>query len=429
MNPRRLRGTGAVRTLALGLLFAGGAAAEDAPAPLEVRLLERAAASGSFLRLTDKTLAYEPAQGGTPTEAPLEDVRELVFRAAPVPASTADRLRVTLVSGEEVVAERWGPAPGGLEVASPSFGTLVLPLEAVRWLVPLPAKAGLCHDPAVRLEPVRGSDFVRTVSGDEITGTVADVKPTGFTIQQEGGRVLTLAWADLLVAHLDNPAVTPAAGVTAEVETRTGDLLVAVGALRGDLAGGFTLTLSADKTLAAKVPVAAVRAVRWRGGRCVDATTLPFTSVLKPVFEPTPGSLTERFLARDRGARVGRRPRGCPLRLGGVVYRHGFAVHSGSEIRLPLGGRFKTFEVLFGIDDEAREAGAGNGAVAGDVDARILADGKVLWEQKGVTGADKPKAIGPLAVADVKELVLVVDVGGHDQTLDRATWADPLLFK
>jgi hypothetical protein len=411
------------------LLASGGALAESGPAPLEIRWLERAPTTGSFLRLTDGALAYEPAQGGAPSEASLEDLREIHFRSAAAPAAPADRLRVTLVSGEEVVAERWAPAAGGLQVSSPSFGTLVVPLEAVRWLVPLPAKAGICHDPAVRTEPVAGSDFVRTVGGDEITGTVADVKPTGFTVQQDGGRVLTLAWSDLLVAYLDNPGVARPAGRTAEVETKTGDLLVAAAPLKGDLAAGFTLTLTADKSLVARVPVAAVRAVRWRGTRCVDATALPFTSVLKPLHEPTPGSLTERFLARVRGAQVGRRPQGCPLRLGGVVYRHGFAVHSGSEVRIPLEGRFKTFEVLFGIDDEAREVSAGNGAVPGDVDARVLGDGKVLWEQKAVTGNDKPRAIGPLPVADVKELVLVVDVGGHDQTLDRATWADPLLLK
>jgi hypothetical protein len=437
METRARRGTPWLRTLGLALLFAASGRAEEPAGTLEVRTLERVNTSGSFLRLTDKALAYEPAQGGGAAEVPLADLREIAFRGAPPPAPTADRLRVTLVSGEELLAERWGPVSGGLKLSSPSFGTLDVPLEALRSLVPLPAKVGLCHDPASRPKPVPGSDHVRLVSGDEVSGTIAEVKPQGLALQQDGGRTLTLAWSDLLVAHLDNPDAPAASGARAEIETRTGDLLLAAAGVQGDVARGFALTLAADKSLAARVPVGAVRLVRWRGGRCVDATTLPFTSVYKPPDEFGERSLTDLYLASDRGARVGRRPRGCPLRLAGTVYRHGFAVHSGSEIRLPLGGKFRTFEVIFGIDDEAREgAAAGRVPVAGNVDARVVGDGKVLWEAKGVTGAagEQPRSVGPLSVENVKELVLVVDAEGTgdtfvQETFDRATWAEPLLLR
>ena len=364
-----------------------------------------------------------------PIELPLAGVRDLVFIAEPPKAAAQDRLRVTLTSGEELVADAWGPAPDGLRLASPSIGEVRVPLEVVRWLVPLPAKAGPCHDPAAKLPPRGESDLVRLVGGDEVQGTVAEVKPQGVVLELERGRQRTVAWSDLLVASLDNPAVAPPDRPFAEVETHAGDLLQAAGPPTGDAAQGLGLTLRADKSLAVRVPIAAVRVVRWRGGRCVDATTLPRVDTYRPIKDWPSGSLPDKYFQRVFGARVGRRPAGCPLRLDGTIYRHGLAVHSRSESRITLVGGFKTFHTLFGIDDEAREEGAGKVDVAGDVDARVLGDGKVLWEAKGVTGADRARTVGPLDVTGVKELVLVVDFGGHDETFDRATWAEPLLVR
>ena len=66
----------------------------------------------------------------------------------------------------------------------------------------------------------------------------------------------------------------------------------------------------------------------------------------------------------------------------GVIYRKGFAAHSGSVITLPLEGRYKRFEGAFGLDDAALRDGAGKG----HVHARILADGKEIWKAENVVG-------------------------------------------
>jgi hypothetical protein len=393
--------------------------------------IEGPAVEGEFVAVTATAVTVRTRSGptGATADLPLAGMRDLTFKAEAPQAAAKDRLRVTLTSGEELVADGWGPAPDGLKLESPAFGALRVPLEAVRWIVPVPAKAGTCHNPAGRMLPRAGADVVWLIGGDEIAGTVAQATAEGLVVELERGRSRTVAWGDLLVASVDNPDAKAAAGAHAEVETHGGDLLRAAGALTGDAAGGLSLTLQADGSLAARVPTAAVRTVRWRGGRCVDATSLAFTAVYRSLAGYAPGSFSDRSLERARGVRVGRRPSGCPLRLDGTLHRHGWSVHSGSEVRLPLGAGFKTFHARFGIDDEAREEAAAEVEVAGDVDTRVLGDGKVLWEAKGVTGADRSRTVGPLDVSGVKELVLVVDYGGHDETLDRATWAEPLLLR
>jgi hypothetical protein len=419
-------------TLGLTLVLGAPIRADGPGAAVEVFLLDRAPVRGTFVALSADSLTVKPGTDGSaaPVELPLAGVRDLHLRATPAQGPALDRLRVTLTSGEELVAETWGPAPDGLALASPSLGQVRVPLETVRSIVPLPAKAGPCHDPARRLFPQTGADVVRLVGGDQVQGTVAEVKAQGLVVELERDRRRTVAWGELAVAALDNPAVPYPDRAFAEVETHAGDLLQAAGAVTGDLAKGLALTSRAHPSLAVVVPPAAVRAVRWRGGRCVDATTLPRTDTFRPISGYPAGSLADDFLQRFGGVRAGRRPQGCPLRLDGTLYRHGLAAPSGSECRIALGGGFKSFQAVFGIDDEAREAGLAHPEVPGaNVDARVVGDGKVLWEAKGVTEADKARAVGPFDVTGVKELVLIVDYGAHDAMRDRATWAEPLLLR
>lgn len=406
---------------------AGGRAEAAGPGRKVVALpTDRGAISGTLLRLSAESLVLTEAAGGEVT-LPLAGLRDLRFPDAAPAAAPGERLRATLVGGEELLASSFEPRPDGLALASPSFGTLEVSFEHVRALVPVPARSSPCHDPLGRLGHAPGSDHLHLTGGDEVHGTLVDASAQGLRIEIERNRVRTVAWSDVLLATLDNAPAAEPPGSVVEVETATGDVLRTRGplALDGDV---LAFTLLSHAGLTARVPLSALAAVRWRGERCVDATRLAFRATYAPLVTPPPGSLTELFLARDRGCRVGRRPRGCPLRLGGATYLHGFAVHSGSEVRLPLQGRFKRFEALAGVDDEALEEAQGRDVVPGDVDLRVLGDGKVLWEAKGVTGGTPPRRVGPLDVAGVQELVLVVGYGGHDEILDRVTWADPVVL-
>jgi alpha-galactosidase len=125
------------------------------------------------------------------------------------------------------------------------------------------------------------------------------------------------------------------------------------------------------------------------------------------------------------GTRVDVLPRGCPLTVGGVVYRHGFSAHAKSEITIPLGKAYTRFEAKFAIDDFAKQ-----NDMHGDVVARITADGKQVWTSGGhVKGGEPARAVGPIDVTGVSELVLETDFGDGFNVNDWADWLDPLLVR
>ncbi len=62
---------------------------------------------------------------------------------------------------------------------------------------------------------------------------------------------------------------------------------------------------------------------------------------------------------------------GEPLRMNGLAYDHGLAVHSRCILTYDLGGRYSTFETLVGFDDAVKGRGR--------VDCRVVADGKELY--------------------------------------------------
>ena len=104
---------------------------------------------------------------------------------------------------------------------------------------------------------------------------------------------------------------------------------------------------------------------------------------------------------------------GDPLRMKGRAYAKGLAVHSRSVLTYDLGAQYGQFKAAVGFDD----AVAGRGSVA----CRVLADGKVLFEQSELRGDRDPVPID-LPIAGVKELTLEVDFGAQEDNGDRVIW-------
>jgi hypothetical protein len=232
-----------------------------------------------------------------------------------------------------------------------------------------------------------------------------------------------LAWADLVVLHLDEPALPPAKVPLCEIETAGGSVL-----LGEDPVGttdGFTLTLRSGPKVS--VPRDALVAVRWLGGAFALVGYLPFDVKITPRY----GNLVP--LERNDfiyGMRVDRtfKP-GCPLRIGGVRYRHGIFVHAKTVVTVPLNKAWTRFTCAFGIDDQVFGEHA-SPPRKGDVTARVLVDGKEAWSSNGsVKGGEPARAVGPIDVTGASELVLEVDFGGDMHALDRADWAEPILSR
>ena len=336
-------------------------------------------------------------------------------------------LRVALVSGEVLLGTYAGSIEDGLVLDTPDLGRIPLLLDVVRSLVPVPADADPCYEPEHR-HPATGDDIAYVTSGDAFTGIVLEIGDEGLVVETSRGQQRRIAWDDLKVLHLANETPPRPEGVTIEVETREGSRLVTAGPpLLDD--GGVQFALRSVPQRPLTLSVFAIRSIRAQGGAFIYASDLPYDETFTPYYgdaSPEAPVLAEwlAFLGRWYGARADRRPSGCPIRLDGETYRHGFAVHARSHVRIPLGRGYRTFDALVGVDDEALGIEPG-----GIVDVRVLGDDKVLWEAKDVRAGTAPRHVGPLDVSEVETLVLLVDFGADMHTADRAAWADPILVR
>lgn len=397
-------------------------AEEPPPGPaVQIRVLDGPAVAGDLTDLRDGTVRVQgPVRAH---EVPLGTIVGLrVVRPARPALAGAPHTRVTLVGGEVLVGRLAGSlADGdGIVLENPAFGRVELLFDVIRSLAPVPADAGPCYEPEHR----RGSadeDVAHLTSGDAFTGIVVSGSEVGFVIETSRGRERPVDLADLLVLHVANEPLERHRGLTVEVETVDGSHLVA----GGDVSltdGRLDLALRSLPKKRMQIAVASIRVLRANGGAFVYASDLPFESEF---FTFYPDETEQRALLENwYGARARRRPSGCPLRLDGTTYHHGFAVQARTRIALKLGSAFARFETLFGVDDEVPL-----GKDHGIVDARIFGDGKVLWEAEGVRIGEAPRRVGPLDVSQVQTLVLEVDFGAALQTWDRGTWADPILVR
>jgi hypothetical protein len=117
---------------------------------------------------------------------------------------------------------------------------------------------------------------------------------------------------------------------------------------------------------------------------------------------------------------------GGELRLGGGAFDKGLGMHDQSQLTYTLGGEYRRFEALVGVDDPA-----------GCVRVRVLVDGKggdAGWE-KELTADDGPQVVR-VELAGARQLTLAVDYAG--QRLEggktpfvggRVNWADARLIK
>ena len=418
MNPRALA---FVPLLAALLVSPARAVAEPSGARVVVVPLSGAPVEGSLESVGDAGLSL----AGRAAPIPLGEVRALKFPGASPAAGGAPRgpvetrLRVVL-RGEEMLRGTFSKgSTDALELKPDDLAAVRIPFDAIRRIEAESAHKKPCSEPARERPPRPGTDVAYAVSGDAIAGTWVEASATGVVLESER-RKTTVPWADLVVLHVDEPALPPATGLTAEVDTVGGSRLIAA-TISGD---SQSWKVGTRAGLVVDVPVGAIVEARFTGGAFVYASDLPFRSSLVPYYGD---DLDSRFLEHWYRARADRTPNGCPLRLNGVAYRHGIAVHAKSSVTLPLAKGFTRFEAKFGIDDEALDAPDG---IRGDVTARVLADGKEVWTSAGhVKGGEAPRAVGPLDVTGVAELVLEVDFGDAQYQMDRADWADPVLVR
>lgn len=111
---------------------------------------------------------------------------------------------------------------------------------------------------------------------------------------------------------------------------------------------------------------------------------------------------------------------GNTITLAGTTYAKGLGVHAASEIRVPLGGQYKTFLADVGVDDEVGD----NGSVV----FQVSLDGNVVYDSGTLTGASATKKV-LVDVTGKQELRLLVGDADGDISYDHADWAGARVVK
>ncbi len=159
---------------------------------------------------------------------------------------------------------------------------------------------------------------------------------------------------------------------------------------------------------AVAVPVAGVVAVEFAN------PGITYLSALEPVaVRETP------FFNRVWKHRLDRSVGGGPLSLDARTYTRGIGCHTRTELAYDLGGSYRKFAAVVGIDDEARPRGS--------VKFIVRVDGKELLA-KVLGGRDKALPI-VFDVAGGKRLTLIADFAEDAHVGDHADWADARLVK
>ena len=387
------------------------------PLPLALLLVTTVAAEDS-IRFTAYTRSDGPTEfTGRAADFIAGEVYSLRRSARPLPSwprgpqlvlASRDRIAGSLVGGDGSRV-RVRP-PGGGEPWAVPLATL-----AAMWLAPPPAETP--PDPtnyAWRPTGKRG-DVVLLTNGDTIDGTVENVSADGTELRlaAERGNSPRLIRTDTVAAVAFDPTlarVRKPKGPSFHVVTADGSRLSASSltfdgrTLTGTTMFGAKLQFVASEIVAVDV---------WQG----KATYL---SDLTPAKAESQGYAGSGWpWAADRSVK------GSPLRLAGPDggwFDKGIGTHPRTTLAYALGGKYRRFEALVGLDPTTGRRGAAA--------VRVLVDGRpiLLPGLELLTAATLPVAVRA-DVTGAKELTLVVDFGPSGGVQADVNWADARLVE
>jgi hypothetical protein len=162
---------------------------------------------------------------------------------------------------------------------------------------------------------------------------------------------------------------------------------------------------------AIQVPLTEVRALTLHQG------PVTYLSEMKPQrFEQTPFASVTWPLMLDASVT------GQDLRLAGHTYDRGLGMHSASRVSYALGGQYRRFETLVGLDERMGQRGQVRLEVQVDGQSQPLGVAEHLSRASGTVALN-------IAVAGAKELTLIVDFGRGGDVGDHVNWADARLVR
>lgn len=274
-------------------------------------------------------------------------------------------------------------------------------LLAITWAPLSPAEGAQWVERAVQKRSLDLLTVEKEGKRMELEGTVVGLGATAaeFTLD---GETIPVPRERIRSIHFAHAPMSKDA--RADILDASGNLWVATRVARD----GDRLAWTTRIGIAASLPLTEIVRVDFARSR------LAYLSDLEPVFvQHVPFFDTPWPYRRDSNLEAGR------LRLHGTPYARGLSLHSKTILEYQLGGEFRRFDAVVGIDDAA--LGAGDAAV------RVFADGQLLWEAR-VRGGEMPRELSvPLAGRD--RLRIEVDYGAMLDVGDQVDFADARLIR
>jgi hypothetical protein len=366
----------------------------------EIRTLSGQVIKGDLVRVTDKEIVLRTDTGEVAT--PLAQVLLLDLKKSVTgPPKDGDYTDVRLLDDTLLHCGKVALKGGDAEVTLLSGQALKVPQKKIYWILRDAQNADLRKqwDKLLALKSKRDRIVAFNNGGlNPLEGTFGDADAKGETIRfrLESGRTIDPKLDNLkgLIFYQEPPEATP----ICQVLDTQGDVWVAS---KVDYdAKGFHVTTPAGLTMTLAEP--ALARLDYSMGKLAYLSDL------------APAKVTERSLAglvthyrRDLNLD------GEPIVLENKVYGKGLSLHAHTELEYDLGGKYKEFRGVLGIDPR----------VGGDSQARVTVecDGARIFSE--VVNA---KAVRPLAlnVRNVNRLRIIVSAQNPLDLHDHATIAD-----
>jgi len=371
----------------------------------KVFLLDEKTLEGEVLGLTEKAVVLKT--GGQEQSVELEQILRIVFEpsvSAPAPESFA--CVAFLTDGSEIRAQSV-TIQGGYVALDASGGSTVK------------APAGALGALFLGSSPEADATFQKELKSSQRTSDVLFLRKGDRVLRLEGaaqsfdGNVFRFLWEE---EELEVPKEKVAAIVFYRPQERAAPRPLcrlsevfggAFEASSLDLNNGV-FAVQTPSGVAVSIPYGRVTTLDYSLARVTFLSSIdPVSAREEPYFDVV------WHYRRDQNLRGG------DIALGGKTFARGLSLHSRCRLTYALGGQYKRFRALVGIDDSA-----GNW---GHVVCQVRGDDKILFESE-LRGGDAPRELD-LDLAGVKLLTLFVDFVEKLDIGDRVSFADARLIK
>ncbi|MDA1013240.1 MAG: NPCBM/NEW2 domain-containing protein [Planctomycetota bacterium] len=382
----------------LAVLFTMATLARGAAPQVEVELLSGKTVAGTLLELSDEQVQVETKDGTR--QFSLVDVLEVRNAAAKTLAKPA-AVSLQLIDKSRLSAESVTLNTRRAEITSSNFGQFSLnfrQIRSLRYKKPADEQAArwsALHEreeardllviPKTR-EEKQGEDQTITIQTlDYLKGTVSEIDKDVVKFVYNGQTIPVKL--DKVFGVIFSGANTRAGKSSCVISLNGSDRVLASAVVLD----GEKLTARLASGADVSIPTDSLQSLDFSQGK------IQYLSAM----EPREYEHTEFFgfgfdYSRDKTGLDKK-----PLRLGGKDYRRGLWIHTKTRLKYRLGGEYRRFQAVLGIDE-----GLANKAL-GDAKVVISGDGKVLFE-KTVLGKNDPEELD-FDVTGIRDLEILVD--------------------